>query len=286
MVLVLVLTTVAALAGWYYTEGRFTTAPPLQSLSRSQAETVAAGAGLDIEFEREFSETVPRDEIITTSPPAGERLIAGGTVKAWVSSGPERHRVPKVVGLRRAAAEEAVSEANLELGPVGTRFSEQVPEGTVLSSKPAAGAALKRGTAVGLTVSAGPRPISIISYQGKDADDAEKALEKAGFKVAETTKHSATVPTGQVISQQPASGTGHAGDTIAVETSLGPVMVPVPNVTSVGVKDATRAMKAAGFRVRTRPVSVNYLGLGYVAYTKPGARSKAPEGSTITLYLV
>jgi hypothetical protein len=33
-------------------------------------------------------------------------------------------------------------------------------------------------------------------------------------------------------------------------------------------------------------VAVNYLGLGYVAYSDPPARSEAPKGSVITLYVV
>jgi serine/threonine-protein kinase len=33
-------------------------------------------------------------------------------------------------------------------------------------------------------------------------------------------------------------------------------------------------------------VKTNYLGLGYVVYTDPRARSQAPKGSTITLYVV
>jgi serine/threonine-protein kinase len=45
-------------------------------------------------------------------------------------------------------------------------------------------------------------------------------------------------------------------------------------------------MTRAGFKVRTRAVKTNYLGLGYVVYTDPRARSQAPKGSTITLYVV
>ena len=94
------------------------------------------------------------------------------------------------------------------------------------------------------------------------------------------------MPTGRVISQSPDKGTGVAKETITLKKSLGPVMVTVPNVRSMGIKAATKVMKAAGFKVKTKPVLVNFLGLGFVAYSKPGARDKAPEGSTITLYTV
>ncbi|HET9873870.1 MAG TPA: PASTA domain-containing protein [Propionibacteriaceae bacterium] len=57
-------------------------------------------------------------------------------------------------------------------------------------------------------------------------------------------------------------------------------------VRAMGVQAATEVMHRAGFQVRTAKVSQNYLGVGYVAYTDPGVRARAPRGSTITLYLV
>jgi serine/threonine-protein kinase len=63
-------------------------------------------------------------------------------------------------------------------------------------------------------------------------------------------------------------------------------MVVVPNVRAMGTRAATSVMKSAGFAVRVRAVKTNYLGLGYVSYTNPGARGKAPKGSLVTLYVV
>ena len=48
----------AALAGWYLTEGRFTTARSSISLSRAEAERVAAKVGLSVDFSEAYSETV------------------------------------------------------------------------------------------------------------------------------------------------------------------------------------------------------------------------------------
>ena len=33
-------------------------------------------------------------------------------------------------------------------------------------------------------------------------------------------------------------------------------------------------------------MAVNYIGIGFVVYTDPRARTEAPKGSTITLYVV
>jgi serine/threonine-protein kinase len=286
LLLVLVLTTAAALAGWYYTEGRYTTAPPLQSMTRTQAETVARTAGLDVVFQPAFSESAPPGTVIATRPGAGEKVLSGGQVTALVSSGPERHQVPRLTGLPRAQAEEAVARSSLTMGAVTKAYSETVATGQVIASSPAAGVLLRRQAAVGLTVSDGPRPIPVVSYVKSGAARAKAALKKAGFTVRVTTKHSKTVAVGKVISQRPDSGTGHRGDRVVLAKSLGPVMVPVPNVTKMGVRAAEKLLRSGGFRVTTRPVSVNYLGLGVAAYTTPRARHKAPEGSRITLYVV
>ena len=69
-------------------------------------------------------------------------------------------------------------------------------------------------------------------------------------------------------------------------SSLGPPMVTVPNVSRMGVRAAQQVMKDAGFKTKVKPVAVNYIGIGYVVYTGPRARSEAPKGSTITLYVV
>jgi serine/threonine-protein kinase len=286
LLLVLLLTTAAAVAGWYYTNGRFTSAPELTSLTRAQAEQLASGAGLGVVFEPEFSESVAPGVVISASPGPGEQVLKSAQIAAAVSRGPERYAMPRVVGLTEVAAKEAVEGANLELGRAKTAYSETAAKGVVTKSSQSAGAKLRKQTLVYLTVSLGPRPITIGSFANQPVPEAEAALTKAGFEVDMTTAHSATVPAGRVISQSPDRGTGKAGDTVKLTRSLGPVLVTVPNVKGQGIKAATQAIQAAGFKVRTRPVQVNYLGLGYVSYSRPGAGSRAPQGSTITLYTV
>jgi serine/threonine-protein kinase len=76
------------------------------------------------------------------------------------------------------------------------------------------------------------------------------------------------------------------GDEITLTRSLGPVLVTVPNVSRMGVKAAEGVMKQAGFKTKVQPVAVNYIGIGFVVYSNPRARTEAPKGSTITLYVV
>ena len=286
VLLVLLLTTLALLTGWYLTEGRFTSAPALTRLSQADAERVASQAGLDLRVDEAYSESVPRGAVISTEPGPGTKIVDGGQIDAVVSRGPERHPVPGLAGLSRAAATAALENAGLQPGEVTGTWSETVPAGTVLEAGTEAGAPVKRGTAVGFTVSKGPKPVEIADWTGKDADAAVKALEKAGLEVEVVTAHSDEVPVDQVVSQTPGPGTGQKGDTVELTRSLGPVLVTVPNVRAMGVRAAEEVMRDAGFRTRVQAAAVNYIGVGFVVSTDPKARAQAPKGSLITLYVV
>ncbi len=286
LLLVLMLTAVAAYAGWYVTKGQFTSAPTLTTLSQTEAEAAAQRAGLSIHFDDAYSETVSPGAVISTDPSGGTKIKNGTDIEAVVSRGPERHAMPTVVGRSQSLAQQAITAASLSLGTVSTSHSASVARGVVTSSSEPAGRLLKPQTSIDLTISSGPKPIKITDYTGKSAKDAQRALTKAGFDVSVNSQHSDSVAAGTVISQSPEDGSGVKGDPVKLVRSLGPVLVEVPNVRAQGVAVATQAMEKAGFKVAQQRASANYLGLGYVAYTKPGIGARAPKGSTITLYLV
>jgi serine/threonine-protein kinase len=286
LLLVLLLATAAAVASWYLVDGRFTTAPALASLDRSDAEQVAQRAGLDLRTAEAYSESVPKDVVISTEPGPGAKIVDGGQIAAVVSRGPERHPMPAVVGLTRAAATAAVAAADLGSVTVTQVWSATAPAGEVLRASASVGASLKPGTPVALTVSKGPKPIRVVDQTGKPADEAGAALRRAGFTVADQAENSDDVPEGRVIRQSPDSGHGQKGDTVTVTRSLGPVLVTVPNVQAMGVRAAEQVMRDAGFKTEVKPAALTDLGVGFVVATGPRARSQAPRGSTITLYVV
>jgi serine/threonine-protein kinase len=283
---VLLLTTAAAVTGWYLTEGRFTSAPALASLSQAEATRVAEQAGLRLRVEDAYSETVPRGQIISTDPGPGTKVPDGGEMDAVVSRGPERYPMPSVVGLTRSAAATILSLAHLTTGKVTASWSDTAPVDTVLEASARAGARLKPQTAVDLTLSKGPRPVPVPDWTGKPADAAVRALKKAGFTVVQKSENSDTVPAGQVAAQTPSSGTGAKGDTVTVTRSLGPVLATVPNVRLMTVAAAQQVMGEAGFQTTVEGSPGRDLSLGFVVSTDPPARSQAPRGSTITLHVV
>ena len=286
LLLVVLISASAALAGWYLMEGRFTTAPVLDSLSRAEAERVVAKVGLSVDFSEAYSETVARGMVISTVPGPGTKILRGSKIEAAVSKGPERHPMPVVVGLSQSAAEAALEKAKLAMGKIADGYSDQVAAGTVLRASERPGARLKKGTAINLVVCAGPKPVSITDYQGTPYDAASAALKGAGFQVVERSAHSNKVAKDLVLRQDPRSGHAEPGATITLTRSLGPLLVTVPNVQRMAVPAARRVMREAGFKTTVQPVGINRAGVSYVIYTNPGGRAMAAKGSTVILYVV
>lgn len=286
MVLVLLLTTIAAVTGWYFVEGRYVSAPDLTRMTQAQATQAATDAGLTVTFKDGYSETIKKGAVISTEPAGGSRVLGGSGLTAVLSLGPERYEMPRLVGQTEEQARIALTEANLAVGEIKGKWHETIDVGVVLSASEKPGTALKKQTPIDLVLSKGPKPIKITDFTGESAAKAERELTDAGFKVKITTEHSDTVAAGLVIKQSPDSGSGHKGDAIELTKSLGPVLVTVPNVRSMPKDQAIQLMRDAGFKVETKPAPVNFLNLGFVAYSDPGERSKAPKGSTVTLYLV
>jgi serine/threonine-protein kinase len=286
LLLVVLISASAALAGWYLTEGRFTTAPALESLSKADAERVASKVGLSIDFSEAYSETVRKGMVISTNPGPGTKILRGAKIEASLSKGPERYPMPAVVGLTQSAAEAAIQQAKLAVGKIADGFSDQVAAGTVIKASERAGASVKKGTAIDLVVSNGPKPLVITNYQGTPYDAAAAALRGAGFRVVERSAHSNKVIKDFVLRQNPATGRGAPGETITLTRSLGSLQVTVPNVQRMAVPAARKVIREAGFKTQVQRVGVNRPGVDFVLYTNPGARTPAAKGSTITLYVV
>ncbi|WP_224769417.1 Stk1 family PASTA domain-containing Ser/Thr kinase [Nocardioides ochotonae] len=289
LVLVLALVLAVAVGGGAYWFGwaRYTHVPAVISLSESAATDRLEAAGLGVEpGDPAYSETVPKGEVISTDPGAGERILDGDPVRLTVSLGPERYELPRLTGKPLAQAEEALAEIKASVGRTTERWSEKVAAGAVIRTVPAAGKILAPGANVEIVVSKGRRPIPVGDWVEKELDAAEAALEKRGLVAAVEEEFSDDVPEGVVISQSPREGTLFRGDTVSFVVSKGPELVAIPGgLRGSGVDEAVAKLEAAGFKVKLEE-SALYVGLRYVVSISPGSGKLAPKGSTVTLSLV
>lgn len=190
-------------------------------------------AALDDDFQLQddqyqFSADAPKDTVIAATglgtdgstidlakvPTYGER----GPVTLTVSLGP----VPDVVGKTVDEATTTLDAVGLTVGAQDGQFSDDVPEGQILSAKAQDSPAVK-GTAIDLVVSKGPAPITLPDVHGKTINEATSTLETLGLhvKVPDCTNvlcgfydWKSSLP---VDSTDPAAGTTvHRGDTVTL----------------------------------------------------------------------
>ena len=278
---VLLLAAGLAAGAWWYGAGRYTSTPSLIDLTVEQARTAAEREGLTVvEAEPRFSEVIESGKVVDTVPGPGERILHEGTIELSVSKGPERYVVPDLGELTRTEAEEALGAAGIPVGEIEEIFHDEIPAGVVVSQSAPPGDELRRDMTVSFEVSKGQEPIEIEDFTGRPFADAEKALTDAGFAVAAEEVLDSDLAPGTVISQDPASGTGHRGDEIRLQVAAdGQLKIPVPDVVGMDVGAARFLLAALGFDVE---VSGPALGREVKAQN-PRAGELRELGSTVRL---
>ena len=132
--------------------------------------------------DRVYSEDAADGVVLAVADGTPARLEKGSTVALVVSKGPEPRVVPS--GLRgspEASAKESLTALRLE--PAVTRsFSDQVPEGVVISVLPREGSTVARDSTVTLEVSKGPELVAVPSISGAGSiAQAVAILKRAGL---------------------------------------------------------------------------------------------------------
>ncbi|MFJ9160531.1 Stk1 family PASTA domain-containing Ser/Thr kinase [Streptomyces griseoviridis] len=269
---------------WYINSGQFTKVPAVLAKTQSEAREKLSDAGLDVgKVTHRYSDTVDKGTVISTDPEPGSRVRDHASVALVVSDGPETVRIPALGGVALDTARERLKKDGLEPGMVTREFSEDVANGSVIATDPAAGTERRAGAAVALTVSKGS-PVDVPDVTGEDLADARQELEDAGLtvKVADGQVNS-EFDEGQVAAQTPQGDSRLAeGDTVTLTVSKGPEQIEVPDVVGQSVDDATRALRDAGFQVEEDRGLLGLFGDTVKDQSVKGGETAA-KGSTITL---
>lgn len=132
----------------------------------------------------EYSETVAKGMIISTSPEAGEELKRGEPVDIVVSKGRQPIEVPTVAGKSVEDATKALEDLNLTVTVAEAKHDNNVAEGRVISQDPATGT-LFRGDTVTIVPSKGPQLVTMPNVVGQQIGAAKRELKALGLKVTE-----------------------------------------------------------------------------------------------------
>jgi serine/threonine-protein kinase len=268
-----------AVAGWWLGIGRWMPAPELVGLPEAEAVALAQQEGLRVAFaEPRHHEQVTAGHVLAQSPDG--RVLKGGTLTLTLSLGPEVFLVPDIVGADLEVAVRQLESLGLVVVHGEPDYSDTVPEGRVMRVDPAVGEQLLPGAPVTVTVSRGKAPVEVPSLIGMTVEAARNELASRNLAV-EVEEVQDNAPAGQVLSQDPAPGSGaEPGDTVRLQVSQGPPTQPVPEVRGQPCDSAEQILIQAGFEVRV----IEVLQRGTVSLQNPSAGTGLPRGSQVTIW--
>ncbi|WP_329069134.1 Stk1 family PASTA domain-containing Ser/Thr kinase [Streptomyces sp. NBC_01429] len=191
--------------------------PDLEGRPLAEARAALKKAGLAAgAVTKEFSDDIDQGAVISSKPGSGTDVRPDTGVALLVSKGAAID-VPDVSGKSLDSATAELEDAGLTVKVADGRVNSTVPEGSVAKQSAAQGSRLAKGDTVTLTVSKGPRMISVPDVTGQKTDDARKTLEAAGFQVEEERSFPFL---GDTVGKQSVAGGDEApeGSTITITT--------------------------------------------------------------------
>ncbi|HEX6255329.1 MAG TPA: Stk1 family PASTA domain-containing Ser/Thr kinase [Euzebyales bacterium] len=242
--------------------------PDVVGMQQDEAVEVLGDQGfMDVTIETVEQSGPEEGEVVAQDPtPGGEPLPVDTAVTLTVNTGAPPVEVPDVSGLPLRRARQALNDVNLRVGEQTRRTSDDVPEGQVIETRPAAGTEVPEDTEVDLVISSGSDEAEVPDVANLPQDEAVQRLNSACepqpcFEAVITEQFDETVGQGRVIRQVPAAGTRvPKGLEVTLIVSLGPEQVEpppppepttteVPDVVGQDIADATQALIDAGLQL-------------------------------------
>ncbi|WP_442941919.1 Stk1 family PASTA domain-containing Ser/Thr kinase [Nocardia sp. NBC_00416] len=275
---VVVLTLLVGVGGWWLGMGRYATVPSVAGMTLENATAELRDTGFETGTRDKASDTVPVGGVVGTDPGPGARQTKGSTIDILVSSG--KPQVPAVSpGDNWDDVQQLIRDQGLQ--PVdGGEIASTAPEGTVARIDPGPGTVLPAGAHVQVWKSNGSKPVQLPDLRAATPDQARAKLADLGLTVGgERNVYDKLVEAGRVIGTDPAVGTTvDAGSSV---TLLICEAVTMPSVTGKKVSDARQTLQSLGLTVQVRQLAP--LDSSAVVSQNPPANANVEPGATVTI---
>lgn len=197
-------------------------------------------------------------------------------------------KVPRLIGLSVAEAEEALRASSLVASDTDRVNHPTAPAGEVVWQDPPPRVAVPAGTGVQLSVSRGPQRVQMPNVTDYQEAVARQVIEAAGLRVARIDTTQAPVPRGVVVSTRPPAGQTLApGSGVILFVSVGAPTISVPDLTGLTVDEAREVLEEAGLVMgSTRTRRVDGRPPGTVVEQQPAAGTLSSAGAAIGIVLV
>ena len=160
--------------------------------------------------------------------------------------------IPKVVGMTTAAARDQLSSHGLLLTVEDRFYSNEVPEGRVVSQLPTPGTRVRRGWVVRVAESLGPQRVMVLDVLGQSERAAEINLQRRGLDVGTVAEAQIPgFPADQIIAQSPPPNANTASPKVSLlmNSGDGSESYVMPDFTGKRLGDAARAIEQAGLHL-------------------------------------
>jgi beta-lactam-binding protein with PASTA domain/tRNA A-37 threonylcarbamoyl transferase component Bud32 len=223
--------------------------PPLATLTEAQAANFVTDCEFVITTSTTFDEVHQQGMVVAQSPPQGTKLKKGSTLLLTISQGPAPRAVPDLTGATLADVDAKLAAAGLVKGTVTPVNDENAPKDTVLDWT-FKGKEVTKGTAVDLTVSAGPAQRPVPDLHGLTVADATAKLADPAVRLTlgqVTEQFDPKIEKGKIIATTPPAGTPvDRASAVTIVVSKGPDLVQIPDVRGFSLDNAVVALRNAG----------------------------------------
>jgi serine/threonine-protein kinase len=234
--------------------------------------------------------TVPTKKKVSSRVQRNRRIAALlavvlGITTWYVFIGPgSRVVVPSLAGMTTKEAKAELEDLGLNLDIAEEEFSEDIPEGKVISSNPAGGGRVSPAGTVEVTISRGKERYAVPNLQGLKLDVAEGLIKENKLVVGKVIEEfSNEIPKGFIMRSAPAAGERIKRDSqIEIIVSKGIEQIGVADYKAKSGEQALNELTEAGFEVEIKYVFSEDLPIGAVISQTPGA-GDMDKGSKVTL---
>ena len=168
--------------------------------------------------------------------------------------------IPKVVGMTTASARQQLASHGLRLTVEDRFYSNDVPEGRIVSQLPQPGTKVRRGWEVRVAESLGPQRVMVPDVIGQSERAAEINLQRRGLDVGTVAEGELPgFPADQIIAQSPPPNAATASPKVSllVNSGDGGESYVMPDFTGRRLGDAARAIQDAGLHLASPSLAPN-----------------------------
>ena len=197
--------------------------PDLSGKTEKEAEQILKDHHLTMgDISRKYSDKYPENQIIKSEPNSGERVEEGEAIDIILSKGPQKVKMPNLVGLPKDEAVKKLKNLGLKDIDVEQAYSHSVDKGLISEQSVEANSEVALNDHhIKIYESLGVRQVYVSDFENKSYSSAKKELESKGFKVQATQENDDKVKKGNIISQSHKNKSVDEGSIINLTVSKG-----------------------------------------------------------------